>query len=117
MKESLLELFWLIKTCLTTFWFWLPILIALYGVVEIWMFVYIHPFSIFVLPTIVAAYALSIESRRKKAQYRPLGPGHVGAPFPVGSTSEFTPNWNAEQKINEYLKTLDEENRKTENGA
>jgi hypothetical protein len=109
MKESISELLWLVKTSLSTFWFWLPILIALCGAVEMWMFVFIHPMTIFILPAIVAAYALFIEDRRIKGRYRAFGAKHGGEPFPIGATLEFTPNWDAKQRVDEYLRVLEDE--------
>jgi hypothetical protein len=98
-KENLLEIIWIIKTCLTTFWFWVPLLVGLTPVVEICVYVFINPLAIFVLPAVITAVALILDDRRSKARYR------YGKP--VGLGDEFIANWNEKQKVQEYLEVLD----------
>jgi len=106
-KESLLEIFWIVKTCLTTFWFWLPILIGLYVIVEVYMFVLINPLSILVLPAIISVYAVLIEDKRAKARYPEIGGKPRNAIRPPGIGSEFSSNWNATERVEEYLRVLE----------
>ena len=106
-RESFLEIIWLIKTCLTTFWFWLPILIALYGILEIWMFIAINPLTIFILPAIMSVYAVMIEDKRTEAHYHEIGDKRLSSAIrPVGSGPEFAADWDAQERVEEYLRVL-----------
>jgi hypothetical protein len=67
--ESLMEILFITKVCLTTFWFWLPILYAIYLFFQIWMFFFLHPLTIFILPTILLVYSILQEEKRFKARY------------------------------------------------
>lgn len=68
-KESLLEAMSIIKTCLTTFWFWVPVLFSAYLWVQLGIMFYIHPLAAVIVPSILIVYALIHEDRRLKAQY------------------------------------------------
>lgn len=68
-KESLLESFLIIKTCLTTFWFWLPVLLTAYMWIQLGMMFYISPLAALIVPSILIVYALVRENRRTKALY------------------------------------------------
>lgn len=68
-KDSLLESILIIKTCLTTFWFWVPVLLTAYLWVQLGIMFYIHPLAVVIVPSILIVYALIQEDRRLKAQY------------------------------------------------
>jgi hypothetical protein len=104
-REALLEIIWIIKTCLTTFWFWVPFFIGLIPLFTLWIILTINPMAAFALPAIVAVGALRIDDKRTKASLQ-KGKGDQ-AVHPVGTGSEFLANWDAREKIKEYLKTLD----------
>jgi len=57
------------KTCLTSFWFWVPVLFAVYMWVQLWIMFYVHPLALAIVPSILIVYALIQEDRRFKAQY------------------------------------------------
>lgn len=69
MKEDILETFLLIKICLTSFWFWLPILYACYLFFQYWIMIHIHPLTIFILPAVLIIYLLTQEDKRIKTTY------------------------------------------------
>lgn len=67
--ESFTEILLLIRTCLTSFWFWLPILFSIYFFLQPIMFFYIHPLAIFVIPIIMSLYAIHSETKRVEERY------------------------------------------------
>ncbi len=69
-KRSVLEILWIIKTSLTTFWFWLPVLYAAYFYIQLWMIFIVHPLTIIILPTILSIYVVREEKKRKQARYQ-----------------------------------------------
>lgn len=70
-RSSIPDIFWIAVTCLTTRWIFIPVGIALYTSLGMFLFVYIHPLAIFVAPAIMAVYALWLEDKRLKAIYEP----------------------------------------------
>jgi hypothetical protein len=64
-----MELILIAKTCLTSFWFWVPVLFAAYMWAQLGIMFYIHPLALAIIPSILIAYALIQEDRRFKAQY------------------------------------------------
>lgn len=68
-KDSIVEMTFIVKACLTTFWFWIPVLFAAYMWVQLWIMFFIHPLALAIVPSILIAYALIQEDRRFKAQY------------------------------------------------
>lgn len=68
-KESLLESMLIIKTCLTTFWFWVPVLLSAYLWVQLGIMFYISPLAALIVPSILVVYALIREDKRTEAQY------------------------------------------------
>jgi len=57
------------KTCLTTFWFWVPVLFSAYMWAQLAIMFYIHPLALAIVPSILIIYAFIQEDRRFKAQY------------------------------------------------
>lgn len=68
LKDSIYELLYLSKVCLTSFWFWVPPLFALFVVLELYM-ICINPLLLIVGPAVIIVYALVWEDRRVRAQY------------------------------------------------
>lgn len=64
-----MELILIAKTCLTSFWFWVPVLFAAYMWAQLGIMFYIHPLALAIVPSILIVYALIQEDRRFKAQY------------------------------------------------
>jgi len=48
-KDSLVEAILLVKTCLTTFWFWVPVIFAAYMWAQLGIMFYIHPLALVIL--------------------------------------------------------------------
>lgn len=72
-KEDILETLLLVKICLTSFWFWLPVLYAGYIFFQFWMLIYVHPLTIFILPASLIIYLFTQEETKMKAMYG-IGP-------------------------------------------
>ncbi len=70
LKENLIEIFYLVKACFTSFWFWLPILFTIFMYIQILIFIFIHPLFLLIAPTLISIYALIQEKKRLKAQYK-----------------------------------------------
>ena len=68
-KKELKEVVVIMKTSLTTIWFWFPILYAIYFFIQFWMMIYIHPLTILILPAILFIYALYLEEKRVEVAY------------------------------------------------
>lgn len=68
LKESVYELLFLTKVCLTSFWFWVPPLFAVFVVIELYM-ICINPLLLLIGPGILIAVALVWEDKRTRAQY------------------------------------------------
>jgi hypothetical protein len=69
LKESISESLLIIKTCLTTIWFWIPVLLSAYLWVQLGLMFYIHPLIAIIVPSILVVYALIHEDKRTKALY------------------------------------------------
>lgn len=115
LKESILEICWIIKTCLTTIWFWVPILVGAYVSIELWMFIVIHPLTILIAPILICIYAIAIQEKRTKSQLGLLKTKHLSAVHPIGTGPEFITNWNAQERVEEYLRTLEDEEKQAGN--
>ena len=104
-KESFLEITWIIKTSLTTIWFWFPILVVLAPMIELWVFFMINPLLILILPAAVTVAALRIDAKRTRARYL-MGDKNNPIIRPIGLGPEFLADWNDKEKVKEYLETL-----------
>jgi len=67
-RESLLDTLAIIRTCLTSFWFWLPPLLMTYYFLQFYL-VFIHPLLVLILPTFLAIYGLLLEEKELKRKY------------------------------------------------
>jgi hypothetical protein len=68
-KEQILEILIVIKTSITSFWFWLPALFAAAIYIDLWLMINVHPLIGAVLPIIFTIYALRVEEKRIKSRY------------------------------------------------
>ena len=66
--NSVLETFVVIRICLTSFWFWLPIFYVCLFFFHLWMMVYVHPLTIIILPGILIAYSFYSDKKRIKTR-------------------------------------------------
>jgi hypothetical protein len=69
LTDSLIEILTVIKTCLTTIWFWLPILYVFVFLFHLWMMFYIHPLTLFLFPSALAIYSVYVDNKRTKTRY------------------------------------------------
>ena len=68
-KEDIIEILLLIKSCLSTIWFWIPVLVAAYFYVQLWMIFFIHPLTLLIAPLILSIYSMLQVEKRAKARY------------------------------------------------
>jgi hypothetical protein len=109
-KESISDVLWIVKSCLTTLWFWVPILFGVYIIIQLWMFFFLSPLSLFIVPGLICIYALKEEDKRTKAQYNLPKTKLLRASHPLGSGPVQMSNHNIEQSVEEYLRILEKEN-------
>lgn len=113
-KEDIIETVSLVKMCLTSFWFWLPVLYACYLFIQIWAMMAINPLTILVGPAIIAVYAISQEERSMKAQYG-VGeekPKSVLRPFNLMPEKSEGFKWDVDKYLEEYRKMTDKDDEK-----
>lgn len=113
-KEDIIETCLLIKVCLTSFWFWLPVLYAAYFFIEIWLFIFVHPLTILVLPTALAIYACVLEEKRTKALYKI---GNKKTSETLGQYALIPHErrdfcWNVKKSLDEYLQIREKNEEK-----
>jgi len=111
-KESLAEVLFIIKACLTTLWFWVPVLYAVYFFFQMWIFL-VHPITIFILPLILSVYAVWLDERRKNYKVRFSEIKYLSASHPLGAGPEMKPfKAEVESMVKEYEKLLQKKPRK-----
>jgi len=93
--------------CFTCFWFWLPVLFAVYFFVQLWMMFFIHPLTIFVLPAILSIYSMLQEEERVKLQYGLDRTQRLAALHPLGSGPQELKGYrrDVEEVIEEYVRS------------
>ena len=106
-KESFLEVLLITEVCLTSFYFWLPVLLWAYLFFQLWMMFAIHPLTILILPAILAIYTIILEEKRFKAQHKLANTKCIMALHPIGAHPE-PPSfkWDVEATLKEYVKLL-----------
>jgi len=97
--EFIKEAFWITKVCFTSFWFWLPVLFAVYIIFQMYLAVAIHPVTLLILPAALIIYMIIWEDKRIAAQYGLKKKG----------TQTQTPGaivWNVNKSVDEYLQIV-----------
>lgn len=113
-KDSFLEILAIIKVCLTSFWFYVPALFAIYMYVQLYMIV-INPLLLLVGPTIIIVYALLWEEKRLKAQYGLKDVKILRSSDPLfSSPRQQTARAEVEELVEEYKKMLKKKPKKSE---
>lgn len=106
-KESFMEILEIVKVCLTSFWFWLPVLYCAYFYFQIFLIFFVHPLTIFILPLILSTYIILREEKRAKAFYDLHESKYLSASRPIGTGPETkTFKWQVEESVKEYAKLL-----------
>ena len=115
-KDWLLEIAWLVRGCLTSFWFWLPILFMGYVLFQLWMMIFIHPLTLLILPVIMIVYGLRNEEKRIEARYGLARARRLKWSHGLGADPEVAPEdeWKVEQLVKEYEDLLKEKDETTE---
>lgn len=114
-KESFIEILIIIKVCLTTFWFWVPVLFAAYMYFQLWVVFFVHPLTILILPGVIAVFATFWEEKRVNAQYELEKVKLLSASDPLGASPEWKKvRFDVEKVIREYKKSLGKAEEKKE---
>jgi len=113
-KESLSEVLLIVKCCLTSFWYWLPILFMSYCLLQLWMMFYIHPLTALVLPVLLCIYGIWQEEKRFKARYGIVKTKRLAASHGLGQGPDLMKGfeWEVERFVDEYERLLKEDNKK-----
>ncbi|MEM2614792.1 MAG: hypothetical protein QXO15_11325 [Nitrososphaerota archaeon] len=105
-KEEIYEILYLVKVCLTSIWFWLPVLFAIYMYSQLLIF-FIHPLLLLVTPAIISIYALLQEKKRLKARYEMGERKILSASDPLGTKPHAPTSKNViEEIVEEYVRFL-----------
>jgi len=81
--------------------------------IQIWMFVFLHPLTLLILPTIVCIYAVIDEERRAKTQYNLSKTKMFNVSDPIAHGPRHISSWNVEQRVEEYLDVLEKKKKQT----
>ncbi|MEM2352465.1 MAG: hypothetical protein QXT26_08675 [Thermoproteota archaeon] len=110
LKDLIKDAASIIKICLTTFWFWVPVLFALYMILQLWIMFFIHPLALLIVPTILVIYLIIQEDRRFRAMYGLDKAKKKRASDPLFTTpGEFYGyQWDLEKALENYEKTIKE---------
>ena len=108
-KASFLEILWITKTCLTTFWFWLPISLMVYLLIQVWMVFFIHPFTLVILPAVMIVYGTILEEKRVRLRYGLDKPRRFQVSHGLGAPPEpmAGDEWKVEQAVDQYRRLLE----------
>lgn len=116
LKDSILEMWAIVKACLTSFWFWVPPLFAIYIYLQLFLML-INPLLLIVGPAILIALGLWWEDKRAKAKY-----GVKDVRVLYASDPLFTPPQKARTRdevdrlVEEYHNLLKKRKRKKDEG-
>ena len=107
LADSTIEILAIMKACLTTFWFWVPVLFSVSFYLNLLLMFAIHPLVILVLPIVLVVFALIQEEKRVKAQYglddvRVLKASHGLGEGPVYERK----TWDVEKAVKDYEESL-----------
>lgn len=114
LKETIIELATVAKACLTTFWFWIPPIFAVYMWLQLWLMFFVHPLTLIIVPAILLIYSLISEDKRVKAMYGLESAKKKNALDPFGATPQKITGfkWDVEKALENYEKTLKEKKDK-----
>jgi len=66
--ESISDILWVVKVCLTTFWFWLPVLLYSSIFLQMWLLFYVNPLTLLIPPATLYIIAVLLEKKRLKTE-------------------------------------------------
>jgi len=106
-KDDFMEIMLVIKVCLTTIWFWVPVLFASYFYLQLWMIFFIHPLTILIGPAALSIISLIYEEKRIRIQYGLEEIKILSASDPIGASPRWKRiRWDIEKAVMEYKKAL-----------
>jgi len=113
-KNSLSELYWILKTVLQTIWFWVPILYAVYFVIQLWMIFFIHPLTVLIVAAVLGFYGIWLEDKRTTARYAIKKTKYLAAShaFGVGPELIERSELEIEKAVEEYQSLLNKKGQK-----
>jgi hypothetical protein len=106
-KNGFVEVLWIAKNTLSTFWFWFPIVYMLYVFVQLWLMFYVSPLTLVILPITVIIYGIRLEEKRTKLRYG-LGNKRLKAVNAMGTPPEPVEQkqWEVERSVEQYKEML-----------
>lgn len=113
LKESTREILVIIKVCLTSFWFWLPTLFAIFLYVELYL-LFVNPLLFLIGPIAIIIYALIWEEKRLKAQYDLKEVKIVRSSDPLFTPPRRQKVPEVDQLLEEYKKLIKRKEKKGE---
>lgn len=104
MISSIREILWVVRDCLTTFWFWLPALYAVYLYIQLWITFYVHPLTLLILPTILGIYLIRQEQKQMKTRFGLTKTKTLKSSHALGTGPEplWRSRWEVEKAVEEY---------------
>ena len=117
LKEEIADILVIVKTCLTSIWFWIPVVYAIYFYMQIWLIFCVHPLTLLILPSILLAYLIIREEKRAERYLRlnNVNFRYLSASHPLGSGPEIKPfKWEVEKSIKEYEEMLKKKSKDKE---
>jgi len=114
LKESIKDVAGIVKVCLKTFWFWVPVLFALYMILQLWIMFFINPLALLIVPIILVIYLIIQEDKRFKAMYGLEKAKKKGSSDPLFTTPKeyYGYLWDLEKALENYERTLKENSAK-----
>jgi len=109
LADSVVEILAVVKACLTTFWFWLPVLLSASIYINLYLMFAVHPLVIVVLPAVLMVYALIYEEKRIKAQYGLDGVKVLKSSHGLGEGPAYVyerKTWDVEKAVKDYEESL-----------
>jgi hypothetical protein len=114
LKEILREVHYIVKGCITCFWFWVPTLFAIYMYLQLYMMC-ISPLLLLVGPIIITTYAIFWEEKRAKAEYGINDIKVLYSSDPLFSTPRNAPSRReVEELVEEYKKLIRRPSKKSD---
>lgn len=107
MKDDIYEALVTAWVCLTSFWFWLPVMYGGYIVLQIWLLVAVNPLTILILPAIISALLIITREKRMKTQYG-IADGKPKSlqPFSLTPGERANVSWDVEKALEDYKKLM-----------
>jgi hypothetical protein len=112
-KNSFLEVVWIARNTLSTFWFWFPIIYMAYVIFQLWLVFYVSPLTLAILPITLIIYGVRLEEKRVKSMYGLNKTKRLETLHTMGAAPEAfgDADWKVEKAVEQYEKLLKEHKR------